>query len=75
MKQEDLNKLRWRVISCGEKDCWCRCIGTETPVFDDNGDELYIAPAGSIPKENAEHIVEVHNECLEKIDADHRNLS
>ena len=66
--QELSLKVRWKTELChtGE-ECWCRVITTETPlVYEDRGvkDEIYIAPSGSIMKDHAEHIVELHNLSL-----------
>jgi len=67
MTQEDLNSLKWKTEVCPSgTDCWCRVITTEKPTYDDDGNELYIAGAGCIPKVNAEHIVKIHNESLKE---------
>lgn len=66
MSQEALNKVRWKVEECKTKGCWCGIIVPETPILDDRGEELYIIGAGCVPKENAKHIVKVHNESLQK---------
>lgn len=65
MTQKDLNKVRWKTQKCSSRDdCWCCLIVPEVEVLDEDGHEMYIAGSGMIPKENAEHIVEVHNFCL-----------
>jgi len=54
----------WKVIPCHSgTDCWCRIITTEEPVQDD-GEDLNISSWGSIPKEFAEYIVNLHNQNL-----------
>ena len=65
-KHADLINFRWKVEECDTKDCWCAIITTEEPVFWEQSpeEEAYISPSGSIPKEVAEHIVELHNEEL-----------
>lgn len=54
--------VRWKVSFCpqGEK-CWCRVIEPEEQIIDDDGEQIHIAPSGSIAKDHAEHIVRVHN--------------
>jgi hypothetical protein len=59
--------VRWKVLPCFQgESCWCRTIGPEIPIFDKEGNEIYIAGSGAIHKEFAEHIVKVHNDSLIK---------
>lgn len=55
----------WKVSRCGTKNCWCAPI---IPIFtDEKGydvDMVAIAHSGSVPKEFAKHIVELHNKSL-----------
>lgn len=59
-------KVRWKTSTCsaGEK-CWCRIIEPEEPIMFDGDEELYIAGSGSMPREYAEYIVELHNKSLQ----------
>jgi hypothetical protein len=57
--------IEWRVGTCNSgEDCWCRTIFPKEDLIDDNGEEVYIVGYGSISKEFAEHIVELHNKSL-----------
>lgn len=62
---DDLLSYRWVVASCGDENCWCRCIALEEPAEYENGSEAHICGSGSLTKEAAEHIVKIHNESLE----------
>lgn len=57
--------VRWKTSTCftGE-ECWCRVIEPVTQIKDTDGNEIYIAADGCIPKEYAEHIVKLHNESI-----------
>jgi len=58
-------KVRWKTETCSSgKKCWCRIISPEEELTDDQGNEIYIAGSGSVPKIYAEHIVKLHNESL-----------
>lgn len=55
---DNINK-KWYVTECfSGESCWCRTI-----VTDPSSDELEdcIVPSGSIGKDVAQHIVELHN--------------
>lgn len=57
----------WKISLCNQgKDCWCRMIEPKEEIVDDDGNEIFIAPSGSISKLYAEHIVELHNKSLKK---------
>jgi len=63
--QKDLNEVRWKTEECPSgAECWCRVITTAEPMVDEDGNEMYIAAAGCVPKDNAEYIVELHNKRL-----------
>ena len=56
----------WVTGTCQSgEECWCREILPTSPLFDDNGDELYVVGPGSISKEEAEYIVKLHNAKLD----------
>lgn len=75
MKQIDLNKVRWKTELCTQgESCWCRIITLEETIIED-GDALYIAASGCVPKDNAEHIVTIHNRHLENEDRNARLLT
>lgn len=59
--------VKWKAVVCQSgENCWCRIIEPEQKIVDDNGNEIYIASSGCIPKKYAEHIVKLHNESLMK---------
>ena len=66
---KDLLKYEWKVDKCTTENCWCAWITTKDPIYFKSNDKhceeaAYIAPSGAIPKELAEHIVELHNLTL-----------
>lgn len=60
--------VKWKTSPCnqGEK-CWCRTIEPIEEIVDDDGNEIYISPSGTIHSEHAEHIVKFHNEYIDRI--------
>lgn len=75
MKFEEAKKLslevEWKTTPCPSGEvCWCRIIEPIDNITDDDGNEIYIAGSGSIPKDYAEHIVKLHNDFIKskKID-------
>lgn len=56
---KDLTKVKWKVVDCTQHDCWCAIISTDE--VDEDGEELYVVGAGSVPKPYAIHIVNLHN--------------
>jgi len=64
---KELISMRWKIALCNSgESCWCRLIVPEGNVQFDRGVEAWVAPDGSISKDEAEHIVEIHNQWLEK---------
>lgn len=64
---KELLNTKWKTDTCNSgSECWCRIITSVTPVFYEDGNEMYIASSGSIPTDLAEHIVKIHNESLDK---------
>lgn len=62
----DMIQLRWKTELCNSgESCWCRLIVTEEKSVWENGSETWVVPDGSITKEEAEHIVEIHNQWLD----------
>ena len=60
-------KVEWKTTPCSKgENCWCRVIEPKKEIKDDNGNEIYIAGSGCVPKKYAEHIVELHNKSLKK---------
>lgn len=54
--------VKWKTTVCQSGDvCWCRIIEPQERIEDKDGNEIYIAASGCVPKEYAEHIVELHN--------------
>lgn len=67
--QELLLKVKWKTSVCvSGESCWCRIIEPEIPILDENGNEMYIAPSGTLPQIFAEHLVKIHNENLKNND-------
>lgn len=62
MSKIDVINQKWKTEVCHASfDCWCKLISTEI----DEGPESLIVSSGAINRENAEHIVKIHNEWLE----------
>lgn len=62
---EKVKNKRWKTVLCNSgEDCWCRIITTEEPIEGDDDNEFSIASYGSIQKEIAEQIVQLHNDSL-----------
>lgn len=62
---EQVKNVEWKTSICHSgEECWCRVIEPSEPLTDDDGNEIYIATSGSIHKEHAEYIVNLHNEKL-----------
>jgi len=58
-------KVKWKTILCNSgEECWCRIITPEIDIEDKDGNEIYIAGSGAIPKIYAEHIVKLHNDFI-----------
>lgn len=62
--QTRLLTIPWKVQECTITDCWCALIVPEELLTDDEGNDLYVAASGTIPKEIAKHIVKIHNEYV-----------
>lgn len=62
--------VKWKITLChtGE-ECWCRMIEPEEKIEDDDGNEVYIAPAACLSAIHAEHIVKLHNEYIDKLNS------
>ena len=57
--------VKWKTTPCQSgESCWCRVIEPEEEIKDEDGNEIYIAGSGCVPKVYAEHIVKLHNESL-----------
>jgi len=61
----DLIKKKWETVICTSgEECWCRIIQTMGTInYDLDGT---IACSGDITKELAEHIVQIHNDWIDK---------
>jgi len=63
--QEKSLNVKWKTTCCPQGEvCWCRVIEPEEKIFDKDGEEIYIAGSGCVPKIYAERIVELHNKHL-----------
>jgi hypothetical protein len=63
--QEHSLHVEWKTTTCNAGNvCWCRIIEPVEEIKDDDGNEIYIAGSGCVPKEYAEHIVLLHNKSL-----------
>ena len=58
--------VKWKTSTCPSGDaCWCRVIEPVEKIEDKDGNEIYIAGAGSIRKEYANYIVDLHNKWID----------
>lgn len=63
--QKESLKVKWKASPCHQGgECWCRIIEPIEPILYDRDEEYYIVGSGSIPKLEAEHLVELHNRSL-----------
>lgn len=62
--EEKMLTVEWKTTACGQDNCWCSIIEPKEPIISENGEEHYIAPAGSLTKEVAEYLVELHNKRI-----------
>jgi hypothetical protein len=63
--QKEALKVKWKATPCLQgEECWCRIIEPVEPILYDGDEEYYIAGSGSIPKLEAEYLVELHNRKL-----------
>ena len=63
--QQKALKVKWKTTPCHQgEECWCRIIESIEPILYDGDEEYYIVASGSIPKLEAEHLVELHNRNL-----------
>jgi len=53
---------RWATKECFSIDCWCEAIVVEETLNDE--EPHYVVSYGSVSKEEARHIVEIHNKSL-----------
>lgn len=61
----DLLHVAWKYVECSVPNCWCGLILPTLPLtWDVDMSEVWIVPAGSIPKEVAKYMVELHNNKL-----------
>lgn len=65
-------EVLWTTEECREANCWCSAIIPKAPIIyretDDGIDQhFYIARAGELDKEIAEHIVSVHNQHVRRM--------
>lgn len=58
--------MKWKSTLCEQgEECWCRIIEPAEPILhSDTQKEYYVVGSGSIPKLEAEHLVELHNKSL-----------
>lgn len=58
--------VKWKTSTCPSGDaCWCRVIEPVEKIEDKDGNEIYIVGAGSILKEYANYIVDLHNNSID----------
>ena len=63
--QKESLKVKWKSSPCQQgEECWCRIIEPVEPIMYDGDEEYYIVGSASIPKLEAEHLVELHNNSL-----------
>jgi len=59
--------VKWKTTVCAQgRKCWCRIIEPVNKIIYDEIEEYYVVGSGSIPKEEAEYLVKLHNEKLMK---------
>lgn len=74
---QELYKRPWKAVTCSQgESCWCRIIEVVEPieyqVNQSEEDEIRfdsideVVPMGAIDTKFAEHVVNLHNESLEK---------
>jgi len=65
---EQILSARWKTAICPSGEtCWCRAIVVEDESLTHSwGEVAFVAAGGELPKEFAEHFVELHNAWLEK---------
>ena len=69
MKYEEAQQkaltIKWKTTPCHQgEECWCRIIEPTEPILYDDNEEYYIVGSGSIPKLEAEHLVQLHNKNI-----------
>jgi len=63
--QQKALTVEWKASPCHQgEECWCRIIEPVEPILYDEDEEYYIVASGSIPKLEAEHLVELQNKSL-----------
>ena len=63
--QQKALTVEWKTTPCLQgEECWCRIIEPKEKIIFDEDEEYYIVGSGSIPKLEAEHLVELHNKSL-----------
>lgn len=64
--QQKALTVKWKSTPCHQgEECWCRIIEPIDPILhSDAQEEYYIVSSGSIPKLEAEYLVELHNKSL-----------
>lgn len=63
--QQKALKVEWKSTPCIQgEECWCRIIEPEEKIIYGEDEEYYVVGSGSIPKLEAEHLVELHNKSL-----------
>lgn len=66
--QEKLLNVKWKIVECNTKNCWCRMIFPEEEIsynYTDIKEEVYVVGSGSLTKEIAEYIVYIHNKNID----------
>lgn len=62
---KDFLKVAWKYVECEVPNCWCGLIYPEPLLrWEEDMTEAWIVGAGSVPKEIAKYIVELHNNNL-----------
>ncbi len=57
--------VEWEAVPCSQGEfCWCKMIQPKEPIKDEDGEDIWIVSSGSVRKEDAEHIVKLHNAYL-----------
>lgn len=62
--EEKMLTVEWKTSPCGQDNCWCRIIEPKEPIISEDDEQHYVAAAGSLTKEVAEYLVELHNKKI-----------
>lgn len=62
--KQKLLKVKWETYECGAKNCWCLGVRPVTPVVIHDDEEMTVIPTGTVYRNVAQRIVELHNKSI-----------